>query len=45
MMYDFLLRMWVQRRVTETQLQNYADYGFITQEQADSIIATPQEQQ
>lgn len=40
-MYDFLLNLWVSGRVTEQQIQSYADYGFITQEQADKIIATP----
>lgn len=42
-MFDFLLNMWMQARVTEQQIRNYAAYGFITQEEADQILATPQE--
>jgi len=42
-MFDFLLNMWVQAMVTEQQIRNYAAFGFITQEEADQILATPQE--
>lgn len=42
-MYKFLLDMWVSGRVTKEQIRSYADFGFITQEQADEILATPQD--
>ncbi|WP_226085637.1 hypothetical protein [Mesobacillus sp. S13] len=41
-MYGFLLNMWIMGRVTETQINNYVGKGFITQEEADMILATPQ---
>lgn len=43
-MYQFLLNCWVYGKVTEAQLNNYAAKGFITQQEANQIIATPREQ-
>lgn len=42
-MYNFILGMWQAGRVTEEQVRSYAQKGFITQEEADQILATPQE--
>jgi hypothetical protein len=39
---QFLLNMWVMHRVTSTQIQNSVTRGYITQEEADMILATPQ---
>lgn len=41
-MYQFLLNMWITRRVTETQIQEAVTRGYITQAEADMILATPQ---
>lgn len=41
-MYGFILNMWVSRKITETQVQSYVTKGFITQEEANMILATPQ---
>ena len=42
MMYQFILNMWVFRRVTEEQVNSYVGKGFITQDEANQILATPQ---
>lgn len=42
-MYAFVLNMWVFGKITETQVNNYATKGFITEQQAQQILATPQE--
>lgn len=41
-MYNFILNMWVFRKITETQVNSYVTKGFITQQEADQILATPQ---
>ncbi len=41
-MYNFILNMWVMKRITEEQVQAYVVKGYITQEQANMILATPQ---
>lgn len=41
-MYQMLLNLWVTRRATETTIENAVAKGWITQEQADLILATPQ---
>lgn len=41
-MYQFLLNMWIMKKITETQVQNAVTKGYITQEQANMILATPQ---
>ena len=40
-MYAFLIGMWVRRKVTETQIRSYVP-KFITNEEAESILSTPQ---
>lgn len=42
MMYQFILNMWVFRKVSEEQVRSYATKGFITQAEAEQILATPQ---
>lgn len=41
-MYPFLLNLWVFCRVTEEELQVIVDKGFITQQEMNQIVATPQ---
>lgn len=41
-MYGFVLNMWVMRRITAEQVQMYVTKGYITQEEANMILATPQ---
>jgi hypothetical protein len=40
-MYQFILNQWILRKYTETQVQNAVVKGYITQEQADTILTTP----
>lgn len=40
-MYQFILNMWVMGRYTEAQVQTAVTKGYITQQEADMIIATP----
>lgn len=40
-MYEFILNMYVFGKITETQVNSYAQKGFITQQEADQILATP----
>lgn len=39
--YNFYRNMWIMRRVTEAQLQAKVP-RFLTQEECDMIISTPQ---
>jgi hypothetical protein len=41
-MYGFILNMWVMKRIEETHVQAYVTKGYITQEEAEMILATPQ---
>lgn len=41
-MYNFVLNQWILGRFTQTQVQNCVTKGYIIQEQADTILATPQ---
>lgn len=41
-MYNFIKNQWVMGKYTATQVQNCVTKGYITQEQADEILATPQ---
>ena len=41
-MYNFVLNMWVMKRITTGQVQMYVTKGYITQTEADMILATPQ---
>ena len=40
-MYNTLLRMWINGKITEAKLQKAVTLGWITQEQYETIIATP----
>ena len=40
-MYNFILNMWIMRRIDATKVQSYVP-TFITQIQCDMIFATPQ---
>lgn len=42
-MYVFLLRCWIEGRVTATQINYAVTRGWITQEEANTILTTPQE--
>lgn len=39
---DFILNQWIMRKYTETNITSCVTKGYITQEQADIILATPQ---
>lgn len=41
-MYDFVLNMWIMKRIDETKIRSYVAKGFIAQADADMILATPQ---
>ena len=41
-MYQFLLNMWVMKRVDEVYLQGQVTKGRITQQEYEMIVATPQ---
>jgi len=41
-MYQLLLNLWIMRRITEERLQAAVTKRYISQEQADNIVATPQ---
>lgn len=40
-MYNFILNMWITGRITESTVQTYVTKGFITQDEANMILATP----
>ena len=42
-MYEFVLNMWVMKRIDETKVQSYVTKGFITGPEANMILATPQQ--
>lgn len=42
LMYAFILSMWKQRRVDEAYVNYQVEMKRITQEEADTILATPQ---
>lgn len=41
-MYQFLLNMWIMRKIDEAFLQGQITKGRVTQEEYDMIVATPQ---
>lgn len=41
-MYNFLLNMWIMKKVDEQYLQARVTKGQITQKEYEMIIATPQ---
>lgn len=42
LMYTFVLNMWKQRRVDEAYVVYQAEMKRITEEEKDTILATPQ---
>lgn len=40
-MYNFILNMWVMRRIDQAKVLSYVP-TFISQEEANMILATPQ---
>lgn len=40
-MYGFILNMWIMRKIDENKVRNYVP-KFITQDECDMILATPQ---
>jgi hypothetical protein len=38
MYYDFLKNMWIMRRITAAQVQTAVTKGYITQEEADTML-------
>jgi hypothetical protein len=41
MYYSFFLNMWIMRKITASQLQTKVQ-KYLTQEECDMILATPQ---
>ena len=41
-MYQLLLNLWIMKKIDETRIQNAVVKGYITQEEANIILATPQ---
>lgn len=41
-MYAFILSMWVAGKITEAKVNSYIPKGFISEAEANLIIATPQ---
>jgi hypothetical protein len=39
-MYNFILNQWIMGKYTTTQIQNCVTKGYITQDQANTILAT-----
>lgn len=40
-MYGFILNMWVMNKISAEKVQSYVP-KYITQQEADAILATPQ---
>ena len=41
-MYNFILNMWIMRKIDEPKVQSYVVKSYINQEEANIILATPQ---
>jgi len=41
-MYNFILNQWILRAYDETNIANCVTKGYITQDQANTILSTPQ---
>lgn len=41
-MYQFLLNMWIMKKIDEAYLDRMVEKGYITAEEKQMIIATPQ---
>jgi hypothetical protein len=42
-MYAFTLNMWIMKRITEAQVRDLETRGYLTQQEVDMILATPQQ--
>ena len=42
-MYNTLLRMWKKGQITEAKIDRAVELGWITEEQAETIKATPKD--
>lgn len=43
-MYNFILNMWIMKKIDGTKVQSYVTKGYISQDEANMILATPQVQ-
>lgn len=41
-MYNFILNMWVMKRIDQAKVQSYVTKEYISQEEANMILDTPQ---
>lgn len=41
-MYQFILNMWIMRRYAEAQVNLCVTKGFITDEQKNAVLSSPQ---
>jgi len=41
-MHNFILNMWIMRKINAAKVQSYVTKSYITQEEADMIAATSQ---
>lgn len=41
-MYAFILNMWIMRKIDEAKVQSYVVKSYISQEEANIVLATPQ---
>jgi hypothetical protein len=41
-MYQFIANMWVMKRIDSAKVQSYVTKAYISQAEADMILATPQ---
>lgn len=42
MMYQFVLNMWIMNRITESQIDIYVAKRYISDDEKEMILATPQ---
>lgn len=42
MYYNFILNMWMMNKINEVKVKSYVTKSYITQVEADMILATPQ---
>jgi hypothetical protein len=42
-MYGFILNMYTFKKISEEQVRSYVSKGFITEQEGQQILATPQE--
>jgi uncharacterized XkdX family phage protein len=42
-MYGFILNMWVFGRIKEDDVNTFVEKGYITEQEASQILATPQD--